>query len=751
MKLFANKRRLSKKLMNLAKKRDLYGRFTRKLRKGDKRNNHILNHPSKFLKMDELYLSKGGYNDILKYAKHFSHNVTKHHKKFTSRIKYLKSKRGECVRQLNKKKIEKNRKQIHKYHRKHKELLDTNMDYYVYKEFGSQYENYKISHYCDHYDVLNIDRLMKHFEYFDITHFDFNPSKTCFSFCIDFVGNRNYHFFVKDIYEDKVKYIPLHRKNEYMIDIHNFMARNSSIQRQLADSYFWVNDNTILYISNNASYNSSSCYTMNIRNHKRKLVYQNQESRQLSLREVHSEFYYLLYSSTYHSDEVYVLDIQDHNVKCIQTPVLKNKSFVLYHYIDHIHATWYILKQDKETFTFLKTTDYRHFDVLFVKKDKYLDVQDVDYMNETFVFFFKIKGSMYIELYFLCDKKIKKLRNTTMCDTKNSCSLRIMKSIPDENRLFFYSSSFTKQNRLFVLEITKTHDYDMNELNVDHFDSSSFIKKHMRANTKFCEEVVYLKQHSIMITKIYKKGLNLNNCKCILYGYGAYGDHYDATFNANQILVLCERGFLVVLSQISGDGALGFQQRYNGMLRQKENTFLDFIYIIENYLFKENITSKDKLLIWGRSAGGLLIGAVLNMRPDICRAAIMGVPFVTPILTMSSDKNPLGFESHSEFGNPLHKGNMDYIQSYSPFQNIDPNGDYPHLFIYSNLNDTLVPYNEPLMYYKSLKQNVEVFKENKKDLYLHIEDKFGHNQGSSLKDKEYQQALLFTFIEKYIH
>lgn len=751
MKLFDNKRRLSKKLMNLAKKRDLYGRSTQKHKKGKNRRKHILGHPSKFLKMDELYLSKGGYNDILKHAKQFSHNVTKYNKQFASRMAFLKSKRIACVRKLNKKNIEKNRKKIHKYHTKHKELLDINMDYYVYKEFGSQYNNYKISHYCDQYDVLNIDRLMKHFDYFDMTQFDFNPSKTCFSFCIDFVGNRNYHFFVKDIYEDKVKYIPLQRKNEHMISIHNFMANNQSIQRQLGDSYYWVDDETILYISNNASYNSSSCFTMNIHSLKRKLIYQNSEPRQLSIRDVHSGFYYLLYSSTYHSDEVYVLDVQDHNVVCIQTPVLKQKDFVLYHYIDHIDATWYILKQDKETFTFLKTTDYRRFDVLFVKKDKHLDVREVQYMNETFVFFFKVKGSMYIELYFLCDKKMKKLRDPTMCDVENSCSLQVMNTIPDQNKVFFYSASFTKPNRLFVLEITKTHQYAMNEVDVDTISPSSLTRKQLRSNTDFREEVVYLKQHSIMITKIYKKGLRLKNCKCVLYGYGAYGDHYDATFNANQILALCERGFLVVLSQISGDGAMGFQQRYNGMLRKKENTFLDFIYIIEEYLFKGNITSKDNLLIWGRSAGGLLIGAVLNMRPHICRAAIMGVPFVSPILTMSSSKNPLGFESHSEWGNPLNAGNMEYIQSYSPYQNIDPNGDYPHMFIYSNLNDTLVPYNEPLMYYKSLKQDVGVFKENKKDIYLHIEDKFGHNQGSALKDKEYQQALLFTFIEKYIH
>ena len=83
---------------------------------------------------------------------------------------------------------------------------------------------------------------------------------------------------------------------------------------------------------------------------------------------------------------------------------------------------------------------------------------------------------------------------------------------------------------------------------------------------------------------------------------------------------------------------------------KKKNTFHDFIYVIENYLFKQQITSRDKLAIWGRSAGGLLIGAVLNMRPDICKVAIMGVPFVSPYLAMLNHNSPLAFESHSEWG-----------------------------------------------------------------------------------------------------
>ena len=93
----------------------------------------------------------------------------------------------------------------------------------------------------------------------------------------------------------------------------------------------------------------------------------------------------------------------------------------------------------------------------------------------------------------------------------------------------------------------------------------------------------------------------------------------------------------------------------------------------------------------------------------------------------------------------------DYIASYSPCQNINPDGDYPHLFIYSNLNDTLVPYSQPYKYYKLLSKNVSVYRDKKKDLYLNIDPHFGHNQGITRKDKAQERAIMLTFIEKYVN
>lgn len=115
---------------------------------------------------------------------------------------------------------------------------------------------------------------------------------------------------------------------------------------------------------------------------------------------------------------------------------------------------------------------------------------------------------------------------------------------------------------------------------------------------------------------------------------------------------------------------------------------------------------------------------------------------------MSNKKNPLGYESHSEFGNPFIPSHLKYLESYDPLSHIKKNGNYPNIFIYTNLNDTLVPYKEPLMYYEALKE-VNVFKENKKELSLFIDPLYGHEQGQSINQQNQSIAKIIDVIYKH--
>jgi oligopeptidase B len=216
----------------------------------------------------------------------------------------------------------------------------------------------------------------------------------------------------------------------------------------------------------------------------------------------------------------------------------------------------------------------------------------------------------------------------------------------------------------------------------------------------------------------------------------------------NHYFPLIEEGFVIAIAHLRGGGEYGYKGYDDGRFTKKKNTFLDFIETAK-YLIQHEYTCKDKLAIWGRSCGGLLVTSVLNMCPDLCKVALIGVPFVTPIETMKTYKTPLGIETQSELGDPKNKHINQYLHSYAPLENIKMDGDYPNMFIYTNLNDTLVPYVEPLEYYNHMK-NVEVYKSGKKDISFYIDFRFGHKQGTLLKDRAEHYAMLFTYLLKYL-
>jgi oligopeptidase B len=211
---------------------------------------------------------------------------------------------------------------------------------------------------------------------------------------------------------------------------------------------------------------------------------------------------------------------------------------------------------------------------------------------------------------------------------------------------------------------------------------------------------------------------------------------------------MLEEGYVIAIAHLRGGGEYGYWGYDQGRFNNKKNTFIDFIDTIE-YIIKHEYTSRDKLAIWGRSCGGLLISSVLNIRPDICKVAIMGVPFINPIDTMKTYKTPLGIETQSELGDPSISNNRKYLESYSPLNNIHQDGQYPNIFIYTNLNDTLVPYTEPLDYYNKMK-HLEVFKSGKSNLSFYIDFRFGHKQGTLLKDRAEHYALIFNYIMEYL-
>src|SRR6266487_1619728 len=244
----------------------------------------------------------------------------------------------------------------------------------------------------------------------------------------------------------------------------------------------------------------------------------------------------------------------------------------------------------------------------------------------------------------------------------------------------------------------------------------------------------------VPMSLVYKKGLEKNgNNPALLYGYGSYGYSIDPGFDSNLISLL-DRGFVFAIGHIRGGSEMGRAWYENGKMLNKRNTFTDFI-ACAKHLIAEKFTRKKKLAILGRSAGGLLVGACLTLRPDLFGAVVAKVPFVDVINTMSDASIPLTTLEYDQWGDPDNKEYFDYILSYSPYDNIHET-EYPHILITTGLNDPRVAYWEPAKFTAKVRE----LKTNDKTILLKTNFEAGHADASGRYDFLKEVAFDFAFL-----
>ena len=224
-----------------------------------------------------------------------------------------------------------------------------------------------------------------------------------------------------------------------------------------------------------------------------------------------------------------------------------------------------------------------------------------------------------------------------------------------------------------------------------------------------------------------------------LTGYGSYGASSDIGFNSN-VFSMVDRGVVVAVAHIRGGGEMGKAWHNDGRMMHKKNTFTDFIASAE-YLLAQGYGSKDRLVIEGRSAGGLLMGAVLNMRSDLFHAALVGVPFVDIMNTMLDESLPLTVTEFEEWGNPKEKPAFDYMLTYSPYDNIEAK-DYPNMLVRTSFNDSQVMYWEPAKYVAKMRalrtdHNILLLKTNMSPA--------GHGGASGRYDRLHEAAFDYAY------
>ena len=244
----------------------------------------------------------------------------------------------------------------------------------------------------------------------------------------------------------------------------------------------------------------------------------------------------------------------------------------------------------------------------------------------------------------------------------------------------------------------------------------------------------------IPISLVYKKGIKLDGKNPLLqYAYGSYGSTIDPSFSTIRLSLL-DRGFIYAITHIRGGEYLGRGWYENGKLLTKKNTFTDFI-DCSKYLIESNYTSNKHLYAYGGSAGGLLMGAIINMNPELYNGILAAVPFVDVVTTMLDDTIPLTTGEYDEWGNPNEKEFYDYIKSYSPYDNVEAK-TYPNMLVTTGLHDSQVQYWEPAKWIAKLRE----LKTDTNKLLLHTDMDSGHGGASGRFESLKEVALEYAFI-----
>lgn len=246
----------------------------------------------------------------------------------------------------------------------------------------------------------------------------------------------------------------------------------------------------------------------------------------------------------------------------------------------------------------------------------------------------------------------------------------------------------------------------------------------------------------VPVSVVYKNSTKLNaDTPLLLYAYGSYGATMDPYFSSTRLSLL-DRGFVYAIAHIRGGQELGRPWYEDGKMLTKKNTFNDFV-DVSKYLIKENYTSENHLYAMGGSAGGLLMGAIINQAPELYRGVVAQVPFVDVVTTMLDDTIPLTTGEYDEWGNPNDKTYYDYMKSYSPYDNIEKK-NYPNMLVTTGLHDSQVQYWEPAKWVAKLRE----LKTDNNLLLLETNMEAGHGGASGRFESLKEVALEYTFIFK---
>lgn len=565
--------------------------------------------------------------------------------------------------------------------------------------------------------ILDMNAMAEGKKFLRLGRWEVSPDNTLLAYCLDFDGSRRYTMFVKNL-----------QTGELLKDQ----------VPEIGGGIVWGNDNKTLF------YN---IYNEALRSYKilrhvlgydiksdSDVFYEKDEKFDCFVGKTHDERYVIIATGSRTTTENWYInaDKPNESPRCIAPRKNEHEYSVEHHSGKFIIRTNDKAKNFRIMETSVEKLDMKNWKEVVPHRPK-VKIDDIDVFEKYYVLSCREAGLTTLQVYDIAAKQSHNIKfpeqayfaYTSTNPDFTSTVLRYGYQSPiTPNSIYDYD--LVKRSSVLLKRQDVPGGYNPDAYTVERF----FVKAKDGAQ--------------VPVTLMYKKGLKKDGANpALLYGYGSYGISMDPTFSQTRVSLL-DRGFVYAIAHIRGGGEMGKEWYESGKFLKKKNTFTDFISSAE-HLIAQKYTNKDKLVIQGGSAGGLLMGAVMNMRPDLFKGVVANVPFVDVINTMLDATLPLTTGEYLEWGNPNDKKYYDYMKSYAPYENITKQA-YPHLLMTTGLNDSQVPYWEPAKFAAKLR----TLKTDNNWLMMKIDMGVGHGGASGRFDRLKEIAFEYAFVLKVL-
>ncbi len=596
----------------------------------------------------------------------------------------------------------------YRYYKEYKEKCG----YYIYHRVNLENNQDEI--------LLDINELAKDVKQCDVTSLSHNLDETLFSYCVDNDGSEKYALKIINI------------------ETNTYISTTESCPLLSYGTYKWVNHDTILYIKTDESNRPYQVWMWNINGIEHKLIYEE------SIKDIQVGFsisadyeYLFITSGSYNSSQTRYISIKDlleynfDKIKCMSNMIEDFK-----YEVEHHKGIFYILNNGNDSINWKisyvnvqESCNIENWkDLVAHHKDVY--IENIMITMNYFIYMSKINGNSYINIYDFETKEAVSINGFINNHCEIPYTLDIYSYHYDSDDIYIGSDGLTEPYTIKKFYLKNHHSEVVYVKEVPNYDSKEYESKRV---------YIYNENVKVPVSLVYKKNIDLKNAPLYLYGYGSYGITIEPHFNSKMISLL-NRGYIYGIAHVRGGAFLGYDWYLDGKMYNKMNTFKDFIACTEG-LTEMGFGVRDLVTIDGRSAGGLLVGACMVMRPDLYKNVIMGVPFVDVLNTMCDSTIPLTVEEWTQWGNPNIKLDYEYMKRYCPYTNIKED-KYPNIYITAGLYDPRVQYWEPLKFINKLR----TYKKDNNVQIIKIGMEQGHFGGSDRYKYLEEEAERQTFI-----